>query len=98
MDEKSINTRQLNRSGGGDVSMGGGNRNRWRESGSRNNKVSTESPSMPPSMLKHTKEADPIGPVATELQIHPVTASAVYSGAVFPIGSDTKTFKVFFQS
>lgn len=78
----------------------GGNRNRWKESGSRNKKFSTESnlPSLPPSMLRHTKEADPMGPVATELQIHPVTDSEVYNCAVFPIGSDAKTFKVFFQS
>lgn len=78
MDEKSVNTRQLNRPGE-DMYPWGENRNRWKESGSRNKKVSTESnlPCLPPSMLRHTKEADPMGPVATELQIHPVTASEI---------------------
>lgn len=77
----------------------GGSRNRWNESGSRNKKFSTESnlPSLPPSMFRHTKEADPMEPVATELPIHPVTASEVYNCAAFPIGSDAKVSKCFFK-
>lgn len=78
----------------------GGNRNCWKEDRSRKKKVSTESnlPCLPPSMLRHTKEADLMGSATTELQIHSVTASEVYNCAAFPIGSDAKTSKVFFQS
>lgn len=66
------------------------------KNGNRKKKVSMESklPCLLPSMLRHTVSR----PEAKEHQIHPVTDSNTYSCAAFPIGSDTKAFKVVLQS